>query len=54
VASGDDAIRIRKREEKLPVDGIVAVSMASWRWHDAKPTPKYPGKIGYSGLWGRK
>jgi len=54
VASGDDAIRIRKREEKMPVDGIVAVSMASWRWHEAKPAPRYAGKIGYSGLWGRK
>lgn len=55
VASGDSAIRIRKREEKhTPVDAIVAISMGSWRWQAVKAPPKYSGKIGYSGLWGRK
>lgn len=52
--NGEKAIRIVKRHTNKPIDGIVALSMSSHRWKDTKPPAKHVGKIGYSGLWGRK
>lgn len=52
-ASGDDAIRIVKRASDKHVDGVVALSMGSWRWHEVKPERKPRGqRVQKTGFWG--
>ncbi len=50
-ASGDDAIRIVKRAANKHVDGLVAYSMASWRWHDVRPIPKAKKRQVRTNFW---
>lgn len=50
--SGDDAIRIVKRASDKHVDGVVAVSMASWRWHEVKAPVKRKRRQVRTGFWG--
>lgn len=52
VRQGDDAIRIRKRQEKgTPVDAVVALSMGSWRWHEVKPAKQPRKRQVRTGFW---
>lgn len=51
-ASGDDAIRIVKRAPGKHVDGVVALSMGSWRWHEVKPEKKPHKRQVRTGFWG--
>lgn len=52
-ASGDDAIRIVKRASDKHVDGVVALSMGSWRWHEVKPITKPRKRQVRTNFWKR-
>lgn len=51
---GDNALRIVKRKEDgMPIDAAVALSMSSWCWHEVKPKPNLPkSRQVKTGFWG--
>jgi phage terminase large subunit-like protein len=51
-ASGDDALRIVKRAPNKHVDAVVALSMASWMWHEVKAPIAPRRRQMRTGFWG--